>query len=49
MFRFITKNIKNSFAFMPERSKRYFTLKIAIRSDIPLSCNKYFIKEKLYE
>ena len=38
MLRNISRTIIRNFGFMPERSTRYFTLKVKIREDIPISC-----------
>lgn len=33
----LTRIIRQSLAFQPERSRRFFTLRVALRNDIPLS------------
>jgi hypothetical protein len=45
----LSKLINYGMAFMPERSKRFFTLKVTLKKEIPLSCILSLIKEKIVE
>ena len=44
MLRFLSRSTHRNFAFMPERSTRYFNLKLTIRNDIPISGTGYLTK-----
>lgn len=45
MFSF--KKIVRGFAFMPERSRRFFTLRVNVKQEIPLSGTGFITQKKL--
>jgi len=45
----LAKVIRNNFAFQPERSKRFFRLRINLKADIPISSKKINKQDPLIE